>query len=280
MNIEYFNYLTIPSGGKYRLQEINTKDYITILKYLNADNYKDFFNSLDTIITNTIPDFENFNLIDKAYIYIAFFYYSIKPILNIKSKSGFEEFLDLAEMLNVIEELYQPIEVNTTISRYDNCIISWPSSFELSDENVINIDKSSILKSISGVKLDSQKRALLMEHLQANDFNTLYDLYNKHFDITLSLFQNTSLASQFQYCKISDIYYLITNIYKEGLENYYKFIYIIVHYGRISYSDALLMTPAELSIYYNNFVEDKEKQKETNGISMSDPNINDSLSGL
>ena len=202
MNIEYFNYLTIPSGGKYRLQEINTKDYITILKYLNADNYKDFFKCLDIIISTTISDFESFNLIDKAYIYIAFFYYSVKPILNIKSKLGFEEFLDLAEMLNVIEEVYQPIEVKTTISRYDNCMISWPSSFELSEENVINIDKSSILKTISGIKLDAEKRAVLMEHLQANDFNILYDLYNEHFDITISLFQNTSLASQFQYCKI------------------------------------------------------------------------------
>ena len=47
----------------------------------------------------------------------------------------------------------------------------------------------------------------------------------------------------------------------EIFENYYKFIYIIVHYGRISYSDALLMTPAELSLYYNNFIEDKEKLK-------------------
>ena len=183
-------------------------------------------------------------------------------------------------MLNVLEELYQHIEIKTKISGYDNCVISWPSNFELSDENVINIDKSSILKSISGIKLDCEKRTILMEHLQANDFNVLYDLYEKHFDMTISLFQNTTLASQFQKCKISDVFYLITNVYKEGLENYYKFIYIVVHYGRLSYSDALLMSPAELSIYYNNFVEDKEKQKESGSISTSDPNINDTLAGL
>lgn len=280
MDIEYFNYLTIPSGGKYRLKEINSKEYITILKYLNGDNYKDFFKCLDYIIVETINDFEEFNLVDKAYIYIAFFYYSVKPILNIKAKTGFEEFLDLADMLNVIEELYQPIEIKTTISGYENCLISWPSNFELSEENIIDIDKSSILKTINGIKLDDKKRVVLMEHLQAADFNTLYDLYNKHFNISISLFQGTSLASQFQSCKINDIFYLITNIYKEGLDNYYKFIYIIIHYGRLSYSDILLMTPAELSIYYNNFVEDKEKQKESNSISTSDPNINDSLAGL
>jgi hypothetical protein len=89
MNIEYFNYLTIPSGGKYRLQELQTKDYITILKYLNGDNYKDFFICLDSVIKKTIVEFEDFNLIDKAYIYIAFFYYSVKPILTIKSKTRF-----------------------------------------------------------------------------------------------------------------------------------------------------------------------------------------------
>ena len=280
MDIEYFNYLTIPSGGKYRLKEINSREYITILKYLNGDNYKDFFKCLDYIIAETIDDFAEFNLVDKAYIYIAFFYYSVKPILNIKAKTGFEEFLDLADMLNVIEELYQPVEITTKISGYENCLISWPSNFELSEENIIDIDKSSILKTINGIKLDDKKRVVLMEHLQAADFNTLYDLYNKHFNISISLFQGTSLASQFQSCKINDIFYLITNIYKEGLDNYYKFIYIIIHYGRLSYSDILLMTPAELSIYYNNFVEDKEKQKESNSISTSDPNINDSLVGL
>ena len=111
MNIEYFNYLTVPSGGKYRLKEINTKSYIILLKYLNGDNNKDFFRCLNEIIKESIVDFENFNLLDKAYTFIAFFYYSVKPILNIKSNMGFEEFLDLADMLNEIEGIYHPIEI-------------------------------------------------------------------------------------------------------------------------------------------------------------------------
>lgn len=40
------------------------------------------------------------------------------------------------------------------------------------------------------------------------------------------------------------------------------------------------MSPVELSIYYNNFTEDKEKQREENKFSVSDPNVNDSLMGL
>lgn len=280
MNIEYFNYLTVPSGGKYRLKEINTKNYIILLKYLNGDNNKDFFSCLNEIIKESIPDFENFNLLDKAYIFIAFFYYSVKPVLNIKSNIGFEEFLDLAEMLDEIEGIYHPIEISTKIAGYSDCVVSWPNELELTDENIIGIDKSSILKSIGGVNLGNEERKILLEHLQAADFNVLYDLYVKHFDINVALFQNTSIGKQFTKCKLVDIFYLIANIYKEGLENYYKLIYMLIHYGRLSYSDVLLMTPAELSIYYNNFVEDKEKQKETNSISTADPNVNDTLIGL
>lgn len=280
MNLEYFNYLTVPSGGKYQLKELKTADYIIILKYLNAENFKGFYKCLDNIIKVTIPNFSEFNIIDKAYTYIAYFYYSVKPVLTIKASNGFEDYLELATLLDSIEELFHPAEIKTKIANYPDCLISWPSDFDLSDENIISIDKTSILKTINGVPLDKEKRTILAEHLQAADFNILNDLYEKNFNITLSLFQNTSIKEQFKKCHLTDLFYIITNIYKEGLENYYKLIYMLIHYGRLSYSDILLMSPAELSIYYNNFVEDKEKQKESSSFSTADPNINDELNGL
>ena len=56
--------------------------------------------------------------------------------------------------------------------------------------------------------------------------------------------------------------------------------YILIHYGRLSYNDILKFTPVELQIYYNNFIEDKEKQNTGNKVNMNDPNVNDSLMGL
>lgn len=280
MHLDYFNYMSVPSGKKFKLNEISNKDYIVLLKFLNAENYKDFYKCLDLLIRETIPEFDSLGLIDKAYTYIAFFYYNMKPVLTIKSPNGLEEGLELAPFLEQLEAVYKPVNIKAQISRYPDCDISWPSDFDFQEEQYIVIDKTSILKSIAGVPLDKEKRHELNTYLQAADFNTLDDIYKKNFEVYLALFQNTSVQGQFKKCRLSDIFYIIINIYKEGLESYYKLLYVLIHYGRLSYSDILLMSPVELSIYYNNFTEDKEKQREENKFSVSDPNVNDSLMGL
>ena len=87
--MRYYNYLTTPSGKKCKLNEITNRDYLILLKFLNGDNYEGFYDKLNSLISETIPDFEDFNIADKAYVYIAFYFYSIKASIGVKAENPF-----------------------------------------------------------------------------------------------------------------------------------------------------------------------------------------------
>lgn len=72
-------------------------------------------------------------------------------------------------------------------------------------------------------------------------------------------------------------------MYKESLEHFYNMLYLVCHYIRVQWDSLLNMTPVEMMILYNNFVEDKENQSKSNKksktINVNDPNIADNLMG-
>lgn len=146
--MRYYNYLTTPSGKNCSLFEISNKDYLVLLKFLNGENFKGFFTFLNSLISESIPDFDSFDICDKAYVYIAFYYYSIKSQISIKAEKFDAVDVPLTIILNSIEENYKKEHKNISFFKWDNCEVGYPTQLDIS-ENSINIDYSSCLCSIS-----------------------------------------------------------------------------------------------------------------------------------
>ena len=282
--MRYYNYLTTPSGKKCKLNEIVNRDYIVLLKFLNGDNYEGFYEKLDSLISETIPNFNNFNIVDKAYIYIAFYFYSIKASIGVKAEKFDMVEVPLTTILDSIENSYiKEIKIGK-FYKWNDCKISYPSILEIEDDT-ININYVSGLVSINGIELTTQNKLDLSKNAPLQALNEIESFIKKNFNSDIFFAKDQIGIKDIKDNVLNPgLFYSIAYIYKESLEHFYNMLYLMCHYVRISWDNLMDFTPIELSIVYNDFVEDKEEQNKRQkgkkgGINMADPNIADSLSG-
>lgn len=282
--MRYYNYLTTPSAKKCNLYEISNKEYLVLLKFLNGDNYEGFFKALNSLICKTIPDFLEFDIIDKAYVYIAFYFYSIRGTIGIKSDKVDSIEVPLTVVLDSIENAYINKEEKIKFYKWDECIIGYPTILDF-EGKTININFASGIKSINGVLLTPENKIAISKNATLQDLNRLENIIRKNFDNDIFFVKDYFGVSDIKDSLLNPgLFYSIAYIFKESLEQFYNMMYLMCHYVRISWENLMEMTPLELSIVYKDFAQDKEEQskhhsKHKGSINLNDPNISDTLMG-
>ena len=84
--MEYYNFLTTPSGRYCEVKDITNEEYLVMVKFIEAENYKGFFDCLNEVVKKNIPDFDEFDIVEKCYVYLAMCMYSVKGSININNK--------------------------------------------------------------------------------------------------------------------------------------------------------------------------------------------------
>lgn len=284
--IEYYNYLTIPSGKGFNLKELKNKEYLVLLKFLNGENYKGFYEALDSLIQESIPDFKDFNLCDKAYIYIAYYYYSINSTLTIKGDKVDSVDIPLTIMLDSLENSFIKNKVSSKVNNWDACIY-YPKQLLFDSNDDISIDKFSGLCELANNPIkDITQLEQLRSVMPTKYINEIEYIVDKNFNSEITICEDSPNTSKLTDTLLSpSLFYSIAYMYKELLDNFYDMQYMVAHYIRVSIDSLLEMTPVETNILYKNFIRDKERQNEkskssgSSGLHLNDPNIADSLMG-
>lgn len=283
--MEYYNYLTTPSGKECNLYEISNRDYLILLKFLNGDNFLGFYNKLNDLIKKSIPDFEEYDICDKAYVYMAYYYYSVKTHIKIKADKFDAVDVPLTIILDSLETEYKKKIIKSDFLKWE-CEIGYPTKINPKNDS-IDIDYISGLKSVGGNILNQEEKDSISKEAPLFLLNKIENIIKKEFGMKVYFAKNIAGISD-----ISDnilnpaIFYSIAFIYKDSLEHYYNMLYLVCHYIRVQWESILNMTPLEMTILYNNFVEDKERQSKKQGsggrnnININDPNLEDSLMGI
>lgn len=261
--IEYYNYFTIPSGGQYILYEIQNKEYVVLLKFLQSENYTAFFNILDNLIEKSIPTFKTFNFIDKVYTYIAFAYYNIHPIVSISHPKLGSTDLPISNILNDIEESYEQNYIEFEITKSIKVAIHYPRRFYFEDKNPI-VDYSTAIHKIAknGVwqDLSAENSSLLSETLETSIASEIEHIARTSFSKQINAFRLPLMEPVYINTNSAEILYLVCNLMKENLQNYYTGLYVMVHYFKMDKSGFDSLTPSETSILLKIMEEDKQKQ--------------------
>lgn len=281
--VEYYNYLTTPSGKSFNIKELKNSEYLILLKFLNGENYKGFYKALDALLTESIPDFENLNLCDKAYIYIAYYFYSVRGSIVVQGSKVDSVEVPLTVMLDSIEEGYIKDVAECEINSWKTKVY-YPKYLIFDDNDRIAIDKFSAIESIANNKLDTKKQLESLRSVMPTKYiNEIEYQVDKHFNTEVVICPQGPNSNKITENLMNpSLFYSIAFIYKDLLDNFYNMQYLVTHYIRVDWTSLLNMTPIELNILYRNFIEDKEKQNEKNsskvkGINMNDPNVADSL---
>lgn len=281
--IEYYNYLTTPSGNSFNIKELTNKDFLILLKFLNGENFKGFYQALDSLISQSIPNFNELDICDKLYIYIAFYYYSVRSSISIKSEKFDSVEVPLNIMLDSIEEQYNNEKLDIKINDR-NIKIHYPRTLIFDDNNQILVDILSAIREIEGLKISIDNIAELRKAMPIKMINDIEYKIKQNFNLNVDIVKDVMGAANIQESILNGgIYFSIAYIYKDSLDNFYNMQYLLCHYIRVDWQSLLSMTPVETTILYKNFIEDKERQNEKNKgknmINTHDPNVADALLG-
>lgn len=255
---------------------------MVLLKFLNGENYKGFYNALDKLISESINDFEKLDLCDKVYIYIAYYFYSIRTTISLKSEKFDSVEVPLTMLLDSIENNYKKKLIEAKFYNW-NAKIHYPTTISFDEPDVIVVDLLSSLRYIEGLEIKSEQIEDIRKSTPTkvlNDFN--YEVSNKIslvVDVAKDIPNTENITENILK---PGLYYTIAFIYKDLLDNFYNMQYLLTHYVRISWDSILELTPIETTILYKNFISDKEKQNDNKGgsINVNDPNVADTLSGF
>lgn len=275
IKIEYYNYLSVPSGNFFKLNELSNNEYLILLKFLNGENYQGFYETLDTLISKTISNFNNLDICDKIYIYLTYYFYSIRPTILLKSEKVSSIEVPLELILESIESNYIKKEENVKIYSWD-MKIGYPKNIIFDKPNSISIDFLSSLREINDILIDEEHLEKLRPSIPIKIINEIEHKVKKYFQMKIDILDDENINENIL---SSNIFYTIAHIYKDSLDNFYNMQYLLTHYVRVSWDSLLKMTPIETTILYKNFITDKEKQNENNNNGTYDPNIEDSLMG-
>lgn len=263
------------------MKELTNREYLILLKFLNGDNFQGFYNALDTLISESIPEFKLLDICDKAYIYIAYYFYSVRSSISLKSEKFDSVEVPLTILLDSIESNYKKESINYKFYNW-NSIIHYPTQLIFDDPNSIAIDMLSSLRKIESLEIKQEHLEDIRKSTPTKILSDLDHAVIKNFSLIAYVCKDIPGASSIHENILNpSIFYSIAHIYKDLLDNFYNMQYLLTHYIRVAWESILDMTPIETTILYKNFIEDKEKQNEKskrgNNLNIHDPNVSDTL---
>ena len=166
--MEYYNFLTTPSGRYCEVRDITNEEYLVMVKFIESENYKAFFQCLDEIVKRNIPDFDSFNIIDKCYVYLAMCMYSVRGSITVNNKQLGDQLIQLGQILNNIESAYTYKSFEYELKKGAVLTFEYPTSFKIED-NMPVIDWFSGFNKFNDIEVTPEMRDKLKSNLKAKD---------------------------------------------------------------------------------------------------------------
>lgn len=258
----YYNYLTTPSGKYCILHEMSNKEYLVLLKFLQADNYKGFFDNLNEKIYETIKDFDSFNIVDKCYVYLALCVYSVRSVAKVSNNFIGDQDVELTLLLNNIEKCFQDKRIYFQINDKIKITFGVPTKFYVDKSNNIVIDYLSNVLEINDKKLSIEEKEKFLSSISTKlklqmEEKVMSNLLDK-FDIFDGVPMNKLELPLYRFPLIFNI----ANIYRMGLKSFYDVLYMCTKHAKMSYDGFMDLSYMETDIILKTCLEEKQREAE------------------
>lgn len=255
-----------------------------LIKYTNASDFIGFFNVLDGLIKETIPDFDEFNVIDKAYVYLGFCFYSIRQSVPIKEKAVGGIYVDsdvsLATILENIENAYTQKSERFVIRSNENELsftIGLPRRLIVTEDGIA-IDYATGLEKINDKEFSREDINRFLSSVSGNVVMEIWKRVEANSKLVCNITEGGHNSKIEANLLSPEIFYVVFMIYNHSLDVFYEEMYVAVQYMRLSVSDFLKMTRLEFIIFTKNFNKDKEEQRKDKK-TLINPAMEDMLMG-
>lgn len=282
--MQFKNFLTTPSGKRCYVKEVTQEQFLVLIKYTNASDFTGFFNALDGLIKETVPDFDEYNVIDKAYVYLAFCFYSIRQSIPIKERAVGGIYIDseisLATILENIENSYTQKNERFVIKANGKELsftVGLPRRLIFSEEGIA-VDYATGLEKINDKEFSREDINKFLASVNGSVVMEIWKRVEANSKLVCNLVDGTNKAKIEANLLSPEIFYVVFMIFNHSLDVFYEEMYVAVQYMRLTMSDFLKMTRLEFVIFTKNFNKDKEEQRKDKK-TLVNPAMEDMLMG-
>ena len=219
-----------------------------MVKFIESENYKAFFQCLDEIVIKNIPDFDSFNIIDKCYVYLAMCMYSVRGSITVNNKQLGDQLIQLGQILNNIESAYSYKSFQYELKKGAVLTFEYPISFKIED-NMPVIDWFSGFNKFNDIEVTPEMRDKLKSNLKAKDLMAIEQIARESFDTEVDLFQGIPM-NEFKVMMCSES--LILNalyFFKYPLEGLYMEMYSCCKHLKMSFNDFMKRSHVETEMF-------------------------------
>ena len=265
--MDYYNFLTTPSGIYCEVKDILNEDYLVLVKFIESENYKGFFDCLNELVTRDIPNFSDFNIVDKCYVYMAYCMYSIRGVIEVNHTQLKNQQIALSLIINNIEEFYVSKTFDYEIKKGMVLTFGIPTSFTIEDKIPV-IDWFSGLQKFNGKDLTNEQKEQLRGLLKSKDLLAIEQEAREVFQMDGDLFQGVPMNEmKMNLCSES----LILNclfFYKYPLEGFYAEMYSCCKHLKMSFSDFMKRSHIEIEMFLSFAKKENEEmsKKDSTGL--------------
>lgn len=262
---DYYNFLTTPTGRYCELNEISNNEYLILLKFLQSGNTKGFFNYLDKKISESIYDFQDFNIIEKIYVYLVACMYSIRSSVKTMNKFIGDQDVPLTLILNNIEKAYVDKEIICKITENISITFGIPKLFNFDDEGNVEIDFLSNVKTVNGQKISKEDCEKLLSILKTKHLAQIETTIKNNLSEKFDIFEGVKMNSLVMPLYDNNLIMNVSNIFKMNLKSFYEMLYLCIHHVKMDYECFMKSTFVETDIILKICMKEKhEEQKRLN----------------
>lgn len=258
------NYLTTPTGRYCQLQDISNEDYIVLVKYLQGEDYKKFYECLSELAKRDIPDFDDCDIVEKCYIWLAMCMYSIRGIIEVNTPQIGTQEVPISDILNNIESQYIPNKtLDYKLSESFILTFAYPKSFTFEGSLPI-IDYYSGLVSINGDVVSNEQKEMLKSKLPTKHISFIEGIMREGFIHEIDLLHGVPFNSLKINAFGEGLLANVVSFFKMPLDVIYKLMYASIRHLRMSYSDFMKISHNESTILLQLVADENRQEKEEN----------------
>lgn len=258
--------IKLPSGKQKRLQELNNKQYLTIIKYCENEDYKGLSLFFDNLYLS-----KDLDIFDRLYVLIYVRMIFVNESLSFTTKENRDVDISLSTVLDKLEQNYT--NLSKRIERGNITLdLGLPTcSYFETIEDIFNniIQKITINENtIDFTSLSENEKKAILDNLPTNVFKELKtyidSLSQNLLDIKIIESNETLGISEMNLNIIGNgVMQFVATIYGNNLKSFYEFIYAF--YAHITNgSDVFFhISPVESKILlniHNKRVQDENKE--------------------
>lgn len=256
------NTFTTPTGRQCQLQQMCNEEYMILVKYLQNDDYKNFYNCLFEFVKRDIPDFDECDIVEKCYIWFALCLFSIRCSIEVNNSILGSQEVFINQILDNLESQYIA-DKTVDYKINDNYVLTfgYPTSFYF-DEGYPIIDFYSGLKKLNNENITDEQKQLLRMKLPTKHISAIEGILRQNFNHEVDLLDGVPMNALKINAFGEGLLANVISFYRMPLDVFYKMMYASIRHMRMSYSDYMKVTPIEVTILLKEIAEENRQEAE------------------